>query len=182
MRHPPLAGMEPGPPDGVSSSISTKGGLGQPRWPGWNPALQMECRVPPRQKGGRGQPRWPGWNPALQTEYRAPPRQKGAVVLHLRVEAFHSGRAVLFGLASLALDDHVQRGPLRFDAPGVAGVAEKAGVEVVECFFQCEVVVTQPYRNFAVLLSGPGFESRARFGRAVGAAGGLQVGLGVVLV
>ena len=43
-----------------------KRGRGQPCWPGWNPALQMECRVPPRQKGRRGQPRWPGWNPAVQ--------------------------------------------------------------------------------------------------------------------
>src|SRR5690606_35004335 len=59
---------------------------------------------------------------------------------HLGIEAFQLGCAFLFGFAALALDDHANGTPQGFAAPLVAGAAEEAGVEVVEGFFELQVV------------------------------------------
>src|SRR5690606_8880388 len=100
---------------------------------------------------------------------------------HLGIEAFQLGCAFLFGFAALALDDHAYRAPQGFAAPLVAGAAEEAGVEVVEGFFELQVVVAQADEPFTVLLPGPELQRLAGFGGAVGAAGGLQVGQGIAL-
>src|SRR5690606_11177440 len=100
---------------------------------------------------------------------------------HLGIEAFQLGCAFLFGFAALALDDHAYRAPQGFAAPLVAGAAEEAGVEVVEGFFELQVVVAQADEPFTVLLPGPELQRLAGFGGAVGAAGGLQIGQGIAL-
>src|SRR5690606_19149710 len=100
---------------------------------------------------------------------------------HLGIEAFQLGCAFFFGFAALALDDHADGAPQGFAAPLVAGAAEEAGVEVVEGFFELQVVVAQADEPFTVLLPGPELQRLAGFGGAVGAAGGLQVGQGIAL-
>src|SRR5690606_39129799 len=67
---------------------------------------------------------------------------------HLGTEAVQLGCAFLFGFAALALDDHAYRAPQGFAAPLVAGAAEEAGVEVVEGFFELQVVVAQADEPF----------------------------------
>src|SRR5690606_6399395 len=85
---------------------------------------------------------------------------------HLGIEAFQLGCAFFFGFAALALDDHADRAPQGFASPLVAGAAEEAGVEVVEGFFELQVVVAQADQPFAVLLSGPELQRLAGFGGA----------------
>ena len=86
-------------------------------------------------------------------------------LLHVGVEAFRLGVCFcFFRFTPLALDDHSHRAPQRFAAPGVAGAAEQAGVEVVEGVFQFQVVVAEGDETLAVLLSGPELEGLAGSG------------------
>src|SRR5690606_36405586 len=102
--------------------------------------------------------------------------------LYVRVQPLWLRGLVFLRLPAAALEDHAHRAPQGFAAPGVVGAAEQAGIEIVQRFFQLQIVVGQTDQAVAVLLAGPGFQRLARCSGLVGPAGRLPLRQGIALI